>query len=272
MPFKRFFYFIILSFTLLFTAGCAYKSSTNKTAVGIERKQFMLISSQQMDQSSRAAYSKMVNEAKKKNIFNKDHKTTKRIKKILNDLVPHTAVFRNDALNWGWEVNLAESKELNAWCMPGGKMMFYSGLIEKLDLNDAQIAAIMGHEMGHALREHSREKVSRNLAAQLTLSIATSALGLQVDISSIANEIIDVTFNLPNSREAEREADRIGVELAARAGYDPKEAVKIWQKMSNLSHAGKPEILSTHPVYENRISDLQKYSDLVEPLYINAKK
>jgi Zn-dependent protease with chaperone function len=272
MLFGRSLYFTLIIFSVLFTAGCAYKSSTNKTAVGIERKQFMMLSSSQMDQSSKQAYSRVVTEAKKKQLFNKDSKTVKRLKGILNNLIPHTAVFRNDAVNWKWEVNLLKSKELNAWCMPGGKMMFYSGLVEKLNLNDAQIAAIMGHEMGHALREHSREKVSRSLAAQLTLSIATSALGLQIDISSIANEILDVTFNLPNSREAEREADRIGVELAARAGYDPKEAVKIWQKMAKLPHANKPEILSTHPVYENRIKDLQKYADLVEPLYINAKK
>lgn len=272
MLFKRFSYLLVLSFTIFFVTGCAYKSSTEKTAVGVERKQFMMVSSAQMDQSTKEAYSKVVTDAKKKKVFNEDIKTTKRIKRILKELIPHTAVFRQDALNWGWEVNLVESNELNAWCMPGGKMMFYTGLIEKLKLNDAQIAAIMGHEMGHALREHSREKVSRNLAAQITLSIATSALGLQIDISSIANEIVDVTFNLPNSREAEREADRIGIELAARAGYDPEEAVKIWEKMSKLPHSSKPEILSTHPVYENRIKDLQKYSILVEPLYKNAKK
>lgn len=251
--------------------GCAYTSSTQKTEVGIERKQLMLVSAAQIEQSSLQTYKKMVNEAKNKNIFNKDKRTVRRLKRILKGLVPHTAVFRPDALYWNWEVNLIESDELNAWCLPNGKLMFYSALIEKLNLNDAQIAAIMGHEMAHALREHSREKLSRSMVTQLTLSIASEALGVHGGVSSIADKVAHVTFALPNSREAEREADRMGVELAARAGYDPYEGVKVWEKMAMVSKKRSPEILSTHPVYENRISDLEKYSLKVEHLYKNPE-
>lgn len=268
---NKYIHLLIAGLIALGLIGC-YSSSTNQGAVGVERKQFMMLSSEEMDKGALQAYAKMMGDAKKKHVYNNDTQTAYRIKRILNELIPHTAVFRQDALKWKWEVNLIDSKQLNAWCMPGGKMAFYSGLIHSLKLNDAQIAAIMGHEMGHALREHSRERASRNYATSATISIAAQLLGLGGGVSSLANQVADVTFNLPNSREAEREADRIGIELAARAGYDPKESVGVWQKMAKLSKSHPPEILSTHPIYENRIADLQKYSRVVEPLYLAARK
>ena len=252
--------------------GCTYKSTTIQGAVGVKRKQFMILSTAQVNNGAKQAYSQVLTNSNKKSILNKDKKTLARLQNILNRLVPHTAIFKKDAINWKWEVNLIESDQLNAWCMPGGKIIFYSGIIKKLKLNDDQIAAIMGHEMSHALREHGREQASRIFVTNTAISLTAQLLGTGDIGVSLSKRIANVTLNLPNSREAEREADRMGVELSARAGYDPKAAILVWTKMSKISKSNPPEVLSTHPIHKNRIKDLIKYSKIVEPLYINAKK
>jgi predicted Zn-dependent protease len=164
-------------------------------------------------------------------------------------------------------VNLIESKELNAWCMPGGKIAFYTGIIERLKLGDDEIAAIMGHEIAHALREHGRERASQAMAQGLALSIIGAVAGVSQGGMDLTQLVLNVTLNLPNSREHETEADRIGVELAARAGYDPRAAVTVWEKMSQASEGQPPEILSTHPAPATRIADLKVYAARVMPLY-----
>ena len=138
---------------------------------------------------------------------------------------------------WKWEENVIEMLEVNAWAMPGGKMAVYSGIIEKLQLTDDELAAIMGHEIAHALREHSRERASRQAATGVALSVAGAVLGVGDTGVNLANMVANVTLNLPNSRTQETEADRIGVELAARAGYNPAAAVTLWEKMAKV--AGK---------------------------------
>ncbi len=268
---KRYIHWIFAVIITFGLSGC-YSSSTNSGAVGVKRKQFMMLSSQQINQGARLAYTKVITGAKQKHALNKDHAMVNRLNKIMRRLVPQTVVFRPDAVNWKWEVNLIQSNQLNAWCMPGGKIAFYSGIINRLKLNDDQIAAIMGHEMSHALREHSRERASRNYATQMTINIGAQLLGLGRGTASLANQVANVTLTLPNSREAEREADRMGVELAARAGYNPKEAIKVWEKMARLSKSSPPEILSTHPIHAHRIADLKQYSSIVWPLYLQARK
>lgn len=269
---KHFFQFLGLLLVTTFIVGCAaYTSSTNKGTVGIERKQLLILSSAQMNQGAKEAYNQVITTSHQKNALNKDKHTLARLQTILSRLIPQTKVFRPDAPSWNWEVNLIESKQLNAWCMPGGKIAFYSGIIDRLELNDDEIAAIMGHEMSHALREHSREKASRTFARQATISIASQLLGLGSTVSSLANQVSYVTFSLPNSREAETEADRMGVELAARAGYDPKAAINVWKKMAEVSKSQPFELLSTHPIYETRIANLTKYAKKVQPLYHSVK-
>jgi predicted Zn-dependent protease len=267
---KKYIHIVLAVFIAIGLTGC-YSSSTNSGAVGVKRKQFMMLSSKQINQGAKLAYTKVLSGAQQKHALNKDRYTVNRLNRIMRRLVPQTTVFRPDAINWKWEVNLIQSDQLNAWCMPGGKIAFYSGIIKRLKLNDAQIAAIMGHEMSHALREHSRERASRNYATQMTINIGAQLLGLKGGVTSIANQVANVTLTLPNSREAEREADRIGIELAARAGYDPREAIKVWEKMAKLSKNSPPEILSTHPIHSHRIADLKRYSQVVWPLYLNAK-
>ncbi|CAN8142513.1 metalloendopeptidase OMA1, mitochondrial [uncultured Thiomicrorhabdus sp.] len=233
----------------------------------------MLVSEEQIMQGGKAAYAEVLGKAKEEKTLNTNAKLTKRVRAIADRLIPQTAVFRTDAPKWDWEVNVLESDQLNAWCMPGGKIAFYTGIIEKLNLTDAEIAAIMGHEMAHALREHSRERASQQVAQQTGLAVLGAVTGMGqvgMDLTSLA---MQVTLTLPNSRTHEIESDRMGVELAARGGYDPYAAISLWQKMDKATQGGKtPELLSTHPSHDSRIQDLQKYAKRVEPLYLQAKK
>jgi predicted Zn-dependent protease len=257
---------------VLVLAACA--TTTQDGAVGVQRSQFLgAVSSQDMEKGSVEAYGKVMQEAQAKGALNRDAAMLQRVRGIAQRLIPHTAVFRKDAPGWQWEVNVLTSKEINAWCMPGGKIAFYTGIIETLQMNDDEIAAVMGHEIAHALREHSRERASRQAATGAVVGIGAAILGLGQVGSSLGNMVANAMFNLPNSREQETESDRIGVELAARGGYDPRGSVSTWQKMAKLTQGGGgPNFLSTHPSHESRISDLTVYSAKVMPLYEQARK
>ena len=204
--------------------------------------------------------------------LNADPKMTARVQAIAKRIIPQTGVFRADAPKWKWEVNVIESDELNAWCMPGGKIAFYSGIITKLNLTDDEIAAIMGHEIAHALREHARERASEQATTGLVIGVGSAILGAGQAGADLTQMAYHSVFGLKHSRLHETEADRIGVELAARAGYDPRAAITLWEKMGKASGGGGgPEFLSTHPSAETRIADLRDYSARVMPLYQKAK-
>jgi len=255
-----------------FLSGCQSVDTTQGGTVGVERSQQMMVSSQEVDAGAKKAYAQMMAEAQKKGILDKDPAVVKRIQAITQRLIPHTTVFRPDAAKWQWEVHVITLDEVNAWCMPGGKMAMYTGLIQKLNATDDEIAAVMGHEIAHALREHARERISRQMGTQMAVGIAGALLGIGDLGQSIAGTVADVTLNLPNSRLHETESDRIGVELAARAGFDPRAAVGLWEKMAKASSGGQPpKFLSTHPSHEDRINDLRVYAAKVMPLYTKGK-
>ncbi len=249
----------------LFISACA--TTTAPGAVGVERQQMLLISSQEMNKASEQAYRSTLKQAGDKGKLVQSGPNVDRVRAIARRLIPATAVFRPDAPKWKWEANVIESTELNAWCMPGGKIAVYTGLIEKLHATDDELAAVMGHEIAHALREHGRERASRAQMTNLGLSVISIATGMGQIATDLAGTVANVTFGLPNSREAEVEADRMGVELAARSGYDPHAAVSLWKKMEKLGGEKPPEWLSTHPANESRIADLTVYSERVEHLY-----
>jgi predicted Zn-dependent protease len=231
-----------------------------------------LVSTRQLEQGAVQAYRQTLSAATQKKQLNPDPAQTARIRGIAQRLIPHTAVFRGDAVNWNWEINVIDAPDVNAWCMPGGKIAVYTGLIRKLEATDDELAAVMGHEIAHALREHSRERASQQMNAGLIATGVGVALGGGQGSVDMARMVANLTFNLPNSRLHETEADRMGVELAARAGYDPRAAVSLWEKMRKVSGGGGPQWLSTHPSSETRIRDLQDYSARVQPLYEAARK
>lgn len=255
---------------LVCLAGCQSVSTTRPGTVGVNRSQTMLVSSTELDAAAASEYQKILAAAREKGILNTNAKHVRRVRAVANRLIPHTKAFRQDAPQWAWETNVIEVDQVNAWAMPGGKMMVYSGIIEKLKLSDDELAAIMGHEIAHSLREHARERVSRQMGTELAVGVAGALLGLGTAGTELAGALANVTFTLPHSRLHETEADRMGVELAARAGYDPRAAITLWDKMGRLGGSAPPQFLSTHPSAATRNADLKDYAARVMPLYQQA--
>ena len=251
--------------------ACQSVQTTQAGQVGVTRTQLMAVSAEEINAASKQAYQKMLLDAEKKKQLNVDAAMVARVRGIAKRLIPQTAHFRQDAVGWPWETNVFHSDEVNAFCMAGGKIGVYSGLVDKLKITDDELAAVMGHEIAHALREHVREQVSRQQAAKLPGVVLAIVTGNQA-LADLGDMVTDVTLTLPKSREAEREADEIGVELAARAGYDPRAAVSLWQKMNRLGGGRPPEWLSTHPAPEARMQDLAHMSEVVMPLYEKARQ
>src|SRR5258707_3654301 len=240
-------YSALLASVVVVLARCQTVSTTAPGAIGVERKQLMWVSEAEVEQSATQAYALEMTKARQAGRLNANPVQTERVRAIASRLIRQTTVFRPDAAGWAWDVNVQENKELNAYCMPGGKIMVYSGLIEQLKLSDAELATVIGHEMAHALREHSREAVSRNYAQQLGLVALGALTGLGQDTMQLAGMISNVTITLPHSRVQESEADSVGLELMARAGYDPHAALSLWQKMGQASENGSPRFLTTDP-------------------------
>lgn len=255
-----------------FLVACSAIDTTGSGTVGIERKQYIssLVSEAELNQTANNQYKQMINQARAQSALDTNQAQTQRVRHIAQRLIQQVGVFRPDAQNWDWQIHVLNSNEVNAWCMPGGKMAVYTGLINQTNATDDELAAVIGHEMAHALREHSREQMSQQMATNIGLSILSAVTGSAV-VNDLGGTLTQVMFELPNSRTHEMEADRLGVELAARAGYDPRAAVTLWQKMGALSGGGTPEFLSTHPSPASRIGDLQQAADRVMPLYEQNK-
>lgn len=270
---KRFFAICGLSATVALTA-CQAVDTTHGGAVGVQRKQYMFsaLSTEEINQSYAQMYQEALQEARSKGKLDTKSAQARRLQAIGQRLIAEAPYFRADARNWQWEVSLIDSPEINANCGPGGKIIFYSGLINKLQLTDAEIAAVMGHEIAHALREHSREQMSRAYGMEL----AKTGVGALLGVGEGGMAMVDVAVNygmmLPNSRGAETEADLLGIELAARAGYDPSAAITLWQKMEQAGGGAPPQFMSTHPASGTRIQNLQSAMPKVMPIYQQRRR
>ena len=262
---------IALCLSAFALGGC--QTTTSGGAVGAQRKQLMLVSSQELDQMAAQSYNKLKADASAKGTLNTDRALEQRVRAIAARIEPQTRVFRADAPGWKWEVNVITSNELNAYCMPGGKIMFYSGLIRQLNLSDDEIAVVMGHEIAHALREHSREQVSQAIAAQSAIGVGAALLGLGQGSADMAGVAYQSLIATRFSRTDENEADRIGLELTARAGYDPRAGVTLWQKMIKANSGGRPpEFLSSHPTDSSRVQQIEALLPTVMPFYTAARR
>lgn len=249
--------------------ACQAVQTTQAGAVGVTRTQRMAVGAEEIQAASARAYQQMLQQAAAKGALDRDAAQLARVRAITTRLIGQVDVFRPDARGWDWETHLFQSPEVNAFAMAGGKIGIYSGLIERLKLTDDELAAVIGHEIAHALREHVREQVSLQAAQQLPLAILGAVTGNQA-LTQLGEVVADVTLGLPRSRQAEIEADRIGVELAARAGYDPRAAASLWNKMRQAGGSSPPAFLSTHPSHGDRQEAILQAAQQVMPLYRQA--
>jgi predicted Zn-dependent protease len=245
-------------------AGCSTNPITG-------RSQLMIVSEDTANTQSAAAYTQMMGELGKKRQIETDTPRVQKVREITDRLIAQAIGYRPDAASWKWEVRvIGDPKTVNAFCMAGGKMAIYSGMWEKLHATDEEIAQVMGHEISHALASHTRERMSVAYSTGAVTTIAAIALGAGDQAAQLMQQAAIVAIQLPNSRESEAEADQIGIELAARAGYDPQAAVSLWDKMGKLGGT-PPEFLSTHPSPEHRKERLQQLGVKVAPYYLAAK-
>jgi Zn-dependent protease with chaperone function len=247
------------------SGGCA--TSTAPGAVGVTRSQWMIEPSAAVAARAAEGYARISGEASQAGRLNTDAALTTRVRGVGQQLIAVAGSFRPDAAGWAWEINVIQSAELNAFCMPGGKIAVYSGLVERLQLTEAEIAAVMGHEISHALREHSREKISQQtLSRAVVTAIANTGnrnAGAHGALAALGSKLF---LQLPFSREMELEAD-VGLELMARAGFDPAEAKNVWVKMQRASSSRSVEFFNTHPDSERRIAALAEAEGKVRGLY-----
>jgi Zn-dependent protease with chaperone function len=231
-----------------------------------------LVPAEELEQAATQQYAKLLAEAKAKGaLAGSSSAQLQRLRTIAAKLVPQTAQWNERANGWKWEVNLLGSKEINAFCMPGGKIAFYTGILEQLKLTDDEAAMIMGHEMAHALREHARARIAKSQGTSTLLSLGSQLLGLG-ELGNVAANVGTQLLTLRFSRDDETDADLVGLELAARGGYNPQAAVSLWQKMGQASGgAGGPSFLSTHPSGPQRIEELQSNVPKVQALYQRAR-
>ena len=261
----------VLFFLAFLVTGCA--STTLKNQSGVDRKQLLLMPQSMVASLASDGYRAALQEASKKNKLNVDPFQVNRVKRISNRLIANATYFKPEASQWAWEINIEDSNEVNAYCMPGGKIMVYSGLIRKLNATDDELAAVIGHEISHALREHGRERMSTAAVQQLGL-IGFAAYISNTSNRNRANATMQAVslgttlfFALLNSRTQEKEADAIGLELAARSGFNPFASVTLWEKMKQQDTKKPPEFLSTHPSDDNRIRELTDLANKLKPLY-----
>lgn len=259
---------------LLAVAGAGLIAWGCATAPVTGRSQLMLVSEQQAIEAGSSFYVQEINKLRGEGKLNTDARELQRLRQIASRIIPHAINWRSDARSWDWKVNLIQDdKTVNAYCTAGGGIAFYTGLLRQLNATDDEVAQVMGHEVAHALASHTRERMSiamaSNMAAEL---IASTRYGASVGSKNVAL-VSALTWQLPNSRTGESEADRIGIELAARAGYNPAAAVSLWQKMARASGGGGGfSMLSTHPSSSERIAALQKLVPAMMPLYEASQK
>jgi predicted Zn-dependent protease len=251
---------LLLALGFLLAGACA----TSPTG----RHQLMLVSEKSAIVSSKEAYLSTVSDLNNAGKLEQGRAVNTRVKTITGRLITEAIKMRPDTSNWEWSVVVIDDpKTVNAWCMAGGRMAIYTGLLLQIKPTDDELAQVMGHEISHALAKHTAEKMSRQIAT----SVGVAAVGIASDNSGVALTGAALTallaVNLPNSRAAENEADIIGIELAAKAGYDPKAAATLWEKMGALSRSGTPQFLSTHPDPENRQQELASLAPLMLEFY-----
>lgn len=239
--------------------------------VGKMSKLRNLVPEQQLEAQARQQYDGLKIQAKQQGaLVDENDPQVQRLRTIAKRLIPYAKRWNDRADKWQWEVNLIGSKQINAFCMPGGKIAFFSGILDTLKLTDDEVAIVMGHEMAHALREHGRARAAKGTALQLGAALASTVFGLKDTGQMIVGQGAQLAM-LSFSRGDETEADLAGLDIAARAGFDPRAGVALWKKMAIVSRNAPPQWLSTHPAGKNRIAEMQKHLPEVMPVYARTQ-
>lgn len=267
--------FLPLLATFYLLAACAANPQRQTGSDGVEVGEASalrtLVPAEELEKAAASQYGQLKHAAAEKNALAPDNNPQLiRLRAIAKRILPYAERFNPDAKRWKWEVNLIGSRQLNAFCMPGGKIAFYTGIIDQLKLNDDEIAAVMGHEIAHALREHARERLAKNQLTDIGAAVLGELIGggQYAGLFRAGGNLMTLKF----SRDDESEADIVGLELAARAGYDPRAGVTLWKKMAAAGNGGQPAWLSTHPAGDDRIAEIQAQLPVVMPLYEAAQK
>ena len=259
---------------LLTATAAAATPALAQVDVGDSSSMRKLVPAETLENAATQQYDQLLAQAKAKGaLAGANNPQLMRLRAIATKLVPFTYSWNDRARGWKWEVNLIGSKQINAFCMPGGKIAFYTGILDKLKLTEDEAAMIMGHEMAHALREHARERLAKTQATSIGIRLGSQLLGLG-DLGNAAANLGGQLLTLKFSRSDETDADLVGLELAARAGYQPDAAVSLWQKMGKASGSQQAGLafLSTHPSGPDRIRELQQNVPKVQGLYQAARK
>ena len=257
---------------VLAAAGTLVLPVAAQVEVGSASGMRRLVPAEALEDSAVQQYSQLLAQAKAKRALAPDnHPQLLKLRAIARQIIPYAAQWNSRAAQWRWEVNLIGSKQINAFCMPGGKIAFYTGILDQLKLTDDEIAMVMGHEMAHALREHARSRLAKSQATSIGLSLGAQLLGLG-ELGNMAANLGTQLLTLKYSRSDESEADLVGLELAARAGYNPQAAVSLWRKMGEATGNSGISFLSTHPTGPNRIQELEQNVPRVEGLYQQARR
>jgi len=242
-------------------------AQTSDSGVQVRKPRLLLVPESMVNQTAAQQYTQLKQQAAARRVLNNDEPQVRRVRAIATRLIPVGARFNPNASQWTWEVNVIDAPMINAFCMPGGKIMVFTGIIDKLKLTDDELAAIVGHEIAHALLEHGRARMSEAVLKNAGINLASAYFGLSSGGTAALAHAAQLAVTLPYSRGHETDADLVGVELAARAGFDPRAAVTVWKKMSALSSSQPPQMLSTHPANATRIRDLEAAMPKVLPLY-----
>jgi Zn-dependent protease with chaperone function len=236
----------------------------------------VLVPEEQLNEAAAQQYTAMMSEAQQKGVLvPASHPEVKRLRAIAQRIIPHAPRWNQNAAQWQWQVNLIDSKDVNAFCMPGGRIGFFTGILTSLKLTDDEVAAVMGHEIAHALREHGRERMAKqgltNIGARVGGALISGIFGIDPNITGTIAGYGAQMVGLKFSRDEEREADLVGLDISSRAGYDPRAGIALWRKMAALNQRAPLELFSTHPGGETRIGDIEAHLNVLLPLYARAK-
>jgi predicted Zn-dependent protease len=258
------------------TAGALAQKTPSPEGVDVGKSSRLasLVPAADVEKAATQQYHQLLQQAQAKHaLAPKGHPQLQRLQAISQRLIPQATAWNERARGWHWEVSLIGSQSINAFCMPGGKIAVFTGILDKLQLTDDELAMVVGHEMAHALREHARERMGKNAVTQgatrLGGAVLASIFGIDPNLTDMAARGAASLLTLKFSRGDESEADLVGMEIAARAGYDPRAAISLWKKMSQAQAArgAPPEWFSTHPSGASRIAELERNLPRVMPLY-----